>query len=101
MHELALAEAVIAIATEHARGRPVAKVELQVGHLRQVVPSSLTFSFELLAEGTPLEGAELELEHVAAAGRCRACGTETELEAFPLQCGACHGFDLELLRGEE
>jgi hydrogenase nickel incorporation protein HypA/HybF len=101
MHELALAEALAAIAAEHARGRPVLKVEVQVGHLRQVVPSALTFAFELVTQGTALEGAELELERVPAAGRCRACGTETELDGFPLQCGSCDGFDLELLRGEE
>jgi hydrogenase nickel incorporation protein HypA/HybF len=76
-------------------------VELRVGHLRQVVPSALTFSFELVTQGTPLEGAVLDLEHVPAAGRCRTCGTETEFDAFPLQCGSCAGFDLELLRGEE
>ncbi|MGZ8697918.1 MAG: hydrogenase/urease maturation nickel metallochaperone HypA, partial [Gaiellaceae bacterium] len=38
MHELSIAEAIVTIAEEHARGRRVAKVELKIGHLRQVVP---------------------------------------------------------------
>ncbi len=38
MHELSIAESVVAIACRHAAGRPVARVELKVGHLRQVVP---------------------------------------------------------------
>ena len=101
MHELSLAESVVRIATAHAAGRPVAKVELKVGHLRQVVPSALAFAFELVAQGTPLEGAELAMEEVPAAGRCRRCGTESELPGFPLRCRACGGLDLELLRGEE
>jgi hydrogenase nickel incorporation protein HypA/HybF len=101
MHELSLAESVVRIAAAHADGRPVAKVELQVGHLRQVVPSALAFAFELVAQGTPVEGAELVMQMVPAAGRCRACGIESELPGFPLQCGACGGLDLELLRGEE
>jgi hydrogenase nickel incorporation protein HypA/HybF len=101
MHELSLAESVVSIAGRHAAGRPVARVELKVGHLRQVVPSALEFAFELLAQGTELEGAELVMEEVPAAGRCRACGTESELPGFPLRCGACGGLDLELLRGEE
>ena len=38
MHELSIAEAVVEIAFRHAAGRKVSKVELKVGHLRQVVP---------------------------------------------------------------
>ena len=101
MHELSIAESVVQIASRHANGRRVTRVWLKVGHLRQVVPSALAFGFELVAEGTPAEGAELEMESVPATGVCRDCGTESRLQTFPLQCGACGGFDLELLTGEE
>jgi hydrogenase nickel incorporation protein HypA/HybF len=101
VHELSIAEAVVDIASRHAAGRPVYKVELRVGHLRQVVPSALEFAFELLANGTPLQGAELVIEDVPACGSCRACGVETTMTEFPLQCSACGGLDLELLAGEE
>ncbi|HWT22578.1 MAG TPA: hydrogenase maturation nickel metallochaperone HypA [Solirubrobacteraceae bacterium] len=101
MHELSIAESVVRIAERHADGRPVAKVELKVGHLRQVVPPALTFAFELVAQGTCLEGAELAIEEVPPAGRCRRCDTEAELDGLPLHCPACGGLDLELLRGEE
>ena len=75
MHELAIADSVVRIACAHAAGRKVAKVELKVGYLRQVVPSALEFSFALVAEGTELEGAELSMEVVPAGGRCLACGS--------------------------
>jgi len=101
MHELSLAEAVVEVATRHARGRRVRTVELRVGALRQVVPSALTFAFELLSNGTVLEGAELAIEEVPARGRCRACRAETTVRSFPLQCAACGGFDLEVIAGEE
>ncbi|MDQ3863579.1 MAG: hydrogenase maturation nickel metallochaperone HypA [Actinomycetota bacterium] len=101
MHELSIAESVVQIASRHANGRRVTKVRIKVGHLRQVVPSALAFGFELVAEGTPVEGAELEMEQVPAAGRCRECGVESQLMNFPLQCGACGSFDLEVVRGEE
>ena len=101
MHELSIAESVVQVASRHAEGRRVTKVYLKVGHLRQVVPSALAFSFELVAQGTPVEGAELEVQQVPAAGLCRDCGEETRLESFPLQCRACGGFDLEILQGEE
>jgi hydrogenase nickel incorporation protein HypA/HybF len=101
MHELAIAESVVRIACEHAGERRVAKVELKVGHLRQVVPDALAFAFELVAHGTVAEGADLEIEEIPAAGRCRACGSETVMKGFPLQCAGCGSLDVELERGEE
>jgi hydrogenase nickel incorporation protein HypA/HybF len=101
LHELAIAESVVEIARRHAAGRQVTKVYLKVGHLRQVVPSALTFSFELVAQGTPVEGAELEVEEIPVTGKCRECGAENHLTEFPLQCRACGAFDLEILQGEE
>ena len=101
MHELAIADAVVRIAGDHAAGRPVRTVFVKVGRLRQVVPAALQFSFELVAEGTPVEGARLEIEEVAAAGVCRACGRESRLDGFPLACAACGGLDVDVIRGEE
>ena len=89
MHELSIADALVAIAARHAGDRQVVRVEVKLGHLRQVVPQALEFAFGLVAAGTPVEGAELVMEIVPAAGRCRACGTESGRA------------DLELTRGEE
>ena len=101
MHELSLAEAVVAIAERHAAGRRVLTVECTVGHLRQVVPSALEFAFQLLSSGTVLEGARLMIEQVPARGRCRGCGAETTMDGFPLRCAACGSLDVEIVAGEE
>jgi len=101
MHELSIAQAVVDIVERHAAGRPVSRVELRVGHLRQVVPSALEFAFMLLTDGTGLQGAELVIEEVPARGRCRDCAGVSTMTGFPLQCSSCGGLDLELLAGEE
>jgi hydrogenase nickel incorporation protein HypA/HybF len=101
VHELSLAQAVVEIASRHAAGRSVHRVELKVGHLRQVVPSALEFAFRLVSDGTVLDGAELVIEDVPARGLCRHCGTETTMSRFPLQCSICGGLDLEIVAGEE
>ena len=101
MHELSIADAILQIALAHAGERRIETIEVKVGHLRQVVPDALTFAFTLVSEGTPAEGAELQLDVVPAAGRCRACGTHTEFDGFPLACQGCGGLDVELVRGEE
>jgi hydrogenase nickel incorporation protein HypA/HybF len=101
MHELAIAGSLVAIAERHAAGRRVTRVEVAAGHLRQVVPTALEFAFELVAEGTVLEGAELVMTEVPAAGRCRSCGAKSRLDGFPLTCARCGGWDVELTAGEE
>ena len=101
MHELAIADSVVTIASAHAGDRRVTKVFLRVGHLRQVVPSALEFAFELVARGTVVEGAELEIEQVPATARCGACAVDTELTSFLAPCGRCGSMDLEVLGGDE
>jgi hydrogenase nickel incorporation protein HypA/HybF len=101
MHELSIAEAIVDVAKRHAADRRVVKVEVKVGHLRQVVPGSLDFAFRLVTQGTALDGAELAVTHVPAAGRCRECGIESAMEGFPLCCARCGGLDMEVLAGEE
>ena len=101
MHELSIADGVLGIVLAHARDRRVTRVEMRVGHLRQVVPSALEFAWELVTVGTAAEGAELVLEHVPAAVCCRDCGSESEQDAFPLACARCGGLAVDVVRGEE
>jgi hydrogenase nickel incorporation protein HypA/HybF len=101
MHELSVAEAIVSVAERHARGRTVRAVEVRIGHMRQVVPAALEFAFELVTQGTALEGAELRIEEVPAVALCRRCGGRTRLEGFPLACAQCGGMQVELVAGEE
>lgn len=101
MHEMAIAGSVLDSVLRHADGRRVTHVQLKVGHLRQVVPASLEFSWELITKDTVADGAPLVIESVEAVGACRACGEETPQKGFPFRCGACEGFDLEIVRGNE
>jgi hydrogenase nickel incorporation protein HypA/HybF len=101
MHELSLAGAVVATVERHARGRPVAVVNLRIGRLRQVVPDSLEFYFGFVAKGTVCEGARVEIEEVPAQLRCEACGKRWELAAPPFQCPDCGGVELGVEGGDE
>jgi hydrogenase nickel incorporation protein HypA/HybF len=101
VHELSIAEAIVAVAERNAKGRRVAKVEVQVGHLRQVVPSSLEFAFELVTRGTSLDGAELEIEEVPTSVACRSCGAEGRVDELPFACPSCGGVDVDVTSGDE
>jgi len=103
MHELSICNAIATTAAKHAEGRPVSQVRVQIGHLRQVVPDALQFSWEIVSSTTTtgLADAELVIEQVPAVVECRECGEPTTLDVPIMVCGACGGFDVKLLSGEE
>jgi hydrogenase nickel incorporation protein HypA/HybF len=101
MHELSVAGAIIATAVRHADGRPVAVVAVRVGRLRQVVPDSLRFYFEIVAREGPCEGASLELTEVELRLRCDGCGREWEPADPIFRCPRCASTDVEVIAGEE
>jgi hydrogenase nickel incorporation protein HypA/HybF len=101
VHELSICSSIAEIAARHADGRSVERISVLIGHFRQVVPTTLTFCWELVTEGTDLSGSELEVIDVPAVIRCRACTHEHELSEPVLQCPRCSSFDVELTAGEE
>jgi hydrogenase nickel incorporation protein HypA/HybF len=101
VHELSVSAAVVDTAIRHAAGRKVTSVHLRVGALRQVVPDSLAFYFEIVARDTLCEGAVLEQELIAARLRCETCETEWEADAPAFRCPGCAGGDVTVVCGEE
>lgn len=101
MHELSVASAVLNTAVKHADGRHVKHVCVQTGALRQVVPESLRFYWEIVARGTECEGAALELVEVAARLRCTDCDREWPPELPVFRCPECGGSAVEVAAGDE
>lgn len=101
MHELSICQSIVDAVERHAAGRPVRAVHLTVGALRQIVPDTLAFCWELVTEGTPLAGSELVVDHVAAVFRCLPCNRTQTLTEMNLVCDVCGGSDLSIVAGEE
>ena len=101
MHELSICGAIADIAADHANGRQVRRIELRIGHLRQVVPETLQWCWDAHTRDGPFEGCALAVDHVPAVLGCAACGEETVLAGPVLRCGACHGTDARLMSGDE
>jgi hydrogenase nickel incorporation protein HypA/HybF len=101
VHELSLCQAIVDTVTRHADGHEVQRVEVRIGHFRQVVPDSMLFSWALLTTETELSGCELVIDAVPAVIACGACGQRTPLEAPILLCGHCESTDVSLVSGEE
>lgn len=102
MHELSIARQLAGVVSRAAGGRQVLAVQVRVGHLRQVVPSSLTSAWTFTVAGTVLEGAALELEEVPVRLSCRACGITAPPPApLVFDCAVCASPDTSVVAGEE
>ncbi len=100
MHELSMCEAIANTVVDRAAGRRVLSVTVRIGYLRQVVPDTMEFAWEMLTAGTALEhgiGDRARRCHLA----CEACGAVTELEAPVLVCASCGDRAVTLRSGDE
>jgi hydrogenase nickel incorporation protein HypA/HybF len=61
MHELSIAQAVVDGIVEQLDGARVTGVRLEIGRQSGVLPDAVSFCFGLVCEGTPLEGAWLDI----------------------------------------
>jgi hydrogenase nickel incorporation protein HypA/HybF len=100
MHELALTQSVVEIVTEHAQGRCVRSVTLEIGKFTCVTPDAIRFCFDVAATGTLLEGASLEIIEIEARARCTVCGETFVQETLWAPC-RCGSHDCKRISGEE
>ncbi len=103
MHELSICSAIANAAAKHADGHTVSQVTVEIGHLRQVVPDALQFSWEIVASTTAAElrKADLVVQEVPAVVDCQKCAARTTLDMPILACGSCGAFEVTLISGEE
>ncbi|MDT5154801.1 MAG: hydrogenase nickel incorporation protein HypA/HybF [Mycobacterium sp.] len=100
MHEMALTQSVVEAVCEHAAGRRVHSVKVEVGALCAVVPNAMTFCFDLATQGTVADGARLDVDIRPGAARCRSCDANFELTDPILLC-PCGSADVEVVAGRD
>jgi hydrogenase nickel incorporation protein HypA/HybF len=100
VHELAITESLVAVVTERLPGKKVTCVQLEIGALSGVVSDSLRFCFDLVTEGTALEGSTLEITETPAWCRCHACATEFRPDGAFLLC-SCGSAEVTVVSGQD
>jgi hydrogenase nickel incorporation protein HypA/HybF len=104
MHEAGIMQDALDLAVSEANkagGSRVHRMRLRVGVLSGVVPEALRFAFESLAPGSPADGAQLEIEPVAAAYWCEPCAREFVAPDLVDPCPGCGNTAATLRRGLE
>ena len=104
MHEASIVAGMMNILEDEAARHGVSRitrVRLSVGLFTAVEPKTLAACFELFAEGTAAEGAELDITTVPAQGRCLDCGYTFPMTSPRCRCPECGSLRLEGTGGRE
>ncbi len=105
MHEMGIAMQIVDIAVSSIppgiKNPSVARVNLRIGRLTAIVPSSLSFCFEIATQGTPLAGAKLVIEETPIVVRCKSCGHEWTVTTPNFICEKCRSGQVDILSGRE
>ncbi|MEJ2598173.1 MAG: hydrogenase maturation nickel metallochaperone HypA [Anaerolineales bacterium] len=104
MHELAVTENILEIATRHAHlagaGR-IANIYLVIGQLSSIVDDSIQFYWDIIAKDTVAEGACLNFRRIPAELACLDCGKQFSINGEDYFCPDCHGIHVKIVSGEE
>ncbi len=104
MHETAIVSGLMRILEQKADAHGVERilrVTVKVGRLRAVEPRQLQACFEMFAEGTVADGAELVIDEMPVRARCKECGTEFEVPRYRFECPSCAGGEVDVIAGQE
>lgn len=104
MHELSIAAAVLDTVRQELDRRPGArltKVGLRVGDLAGVDCDALSFSLEVLVQGTEFETLPFAFESCPVRYRCRQCAQTFTVVDYDTFCPHCRVPDTECIGGTE
>jgi hydrogenase nickel incorporation protein HypA/HybF len=94
MHEYPITCEILRLAEEKAKGEGAVSVEeisLVVGEQSGFIGDSIKLYFDIIAEGSIAEGAEIKILPVNSKLNCRACGSVFERAPFSFACPECGG----------
>jgi len=105
MHELSIAVSMVDMAIEESRRQGavrVAAIHLKLGKLSGVVKDALLFSYDVVCQGTQLEGSRLLIEEIPIIVFCPKCKMETPPVATNnLSCPKCETPTPQIVCGRE
>ncbi|MGA3209814.1 MAG: hydrogenase maturation nickel metallochaperone HypA [Terriglobales bacterium] len=106
MHELSIAMSIVELAEEEVDrrggGMKIEAVHLKLGALSGVARDALMSSFEMVCEGTLLQGSRLVCEEIPVVVFCPQCQAQRSLSSLQwFCCSECGTPTPEILQGRE
>ena len=100
MHELGITQSIVETVLDSVGQRRIIGLCLEIGALSGVVSDSVRFCFDIVAQGTALEGARLNIVEPPGRGCCRECGADFELDDLIVLC-PCGSADVAVTAGRQ
>lgn len=104
MHEMSIAESILDIVRETARGGGLGRVDavrLEIGALAAVETRALRFCFDSVTRGSVAEGAALVIDELPGAAWCFGCNEGVPIGARTDSCPRCGGGRLQVTGGTD
>ncbi len=92
MHEYGLTKRMVHIVNQAAAAHHATRVLtvfVVIGENSSVIPDSVQVYFDMIAAGTPAQGAVLSVRTVKAEMHCPSCGKNFERPRFSFACPLC------------
>jgi hydrogenase nickel incorporation protein HypA/HybF len=104
MHELAVTESILNIATDYAQKAGATRVTdlyLVIGRLSSLVDDSVQFYWDIISADTICAKAQLHFERIPARILCLDCSNEYVLADTLSGCPECGSAKIKVVSGEE
>lgn len=104
MHELAVTESILEIATRHARQAGATRVTdifITIGRLSSIVDDSVEFYWDIISKDSLCQGARLHFKRMAAELACQSCGMRYTLDGELTLCPQCGSAQVKIISGQE
>lgn len=104
MHELPVTESLLEITLRHAKeanAKCVTDLYLVIGQLSSIIDDSIQFYWDIVAQNTMAEGAQLHFRRVPVQMLCLDCQKSFTPSDTDFACPACHSSHVKVIAGEE
>lgn len=104
MHELPVTQSILEIALRHAQqsnAQRILGLNIVIGQLATIVDDSVQFYWDLIAQGTIAEGAQLRFRRIPAELLCQECNRQYIPGPADLACPDCQSANVKIVAGQE
>lgn len=98
MHEVMVAENILASILESAKDQPGRAVlaVMSCGQINAVNDEAMQFALDAACTGTVCEGIRLKIRHLPMGAVCRVCGSEFAFDLYSPVCPECGKSDFAI-----
>jgi len=106
MHEFSICQGLVKAILSELKKLDTPKPKLRkasvvIGRLRQIIPETLQFAYEILTKETAITGSTIEVISAPILAKCPKCNWKGEIKENNFRCGKCGSGEIELSGGME